>query len=79
MVSHILPASHTESEKLPLSSVLLPQIQQYLHTASDDFPSAFTELSFRNEGFRSQALVAESPVLHQALLETPSTTQGEWR
>ena len=59
--------------------IVLPQIQSHFHAASEEFPHDFTELVFRNEGFKPIPLVTATPVLHQELLETPSTEQGDWR
>ena len=76
MVSAFLTATLDAGKEKPVqhqTMVMLPQIQQYYHDASDEFPSPFLELTFRNEGFRPVPLIMDSPVLHQALLETPST------
>ena len=41
--------------------------------------TSFTELSYRNEGFKPLPHHMGSPVLYQEILEQPSTIQGEWR
>ena len=85
MVSSFIPKDTSQSENMQAVSSksytnpILPQVQVYCHAACEDFKQSFTELTFRNEGFKPTPLVVESSVLFQELLETPSTIQGEWR
>ena len=58
---------------------VLPQIQSYFHDANEEFPSAFTEYSYRDEGFKVVPHLMESPVAFHALLETRSESRGSWK
>jgi len=81
MVSSFIPKASADkpTENVQTPMVVLPQIIEYFHAASEEFPREFTELAFRNEGFRPVPFLTATPVLHQELLETPNGEQGEWR
>ena len=63
MVSAFNVAASAQPTDKQLAPVL-PQIQIYHHEADQDFPNAFTELSFRNEGFKSAPYAMEAPVAY---------------
>ena len=74
------PVNPTEKLQATASTqMVLPQVQIYCHAASEDFPKAFQELTFRNEGFKPVPLLCEAPVAFKELLVTPSSIQGDWR
>jgi hypothetical protein len=81
MVSSFIPkvAADRLTDNVQTLMVTLPQIIEYRHDASEEFPREFTELAFRNEGFRPVPFVSATPVLHQELLETTGSYQGEWK